>query len=184
MRKKAAIFLLLLILLCIPAAAHSGGTDENGGHIDHSTGEYHYHHGYPAHQHDGGVCPYNFVDKSGSTSGGSGSSKSSGSAVKAPAAQKQSKDELSGIEAALAVLGIAFVFSSLPTIGLATIIERNFTAPRKVKVMLTAASFELVTAIGILIIAPDLLYREATIGLAIAVLLIAAIKAALSDDEM
>lgn len=56
MRKKAAIFLLLLILLCIPAAAHSGGTDENGGHIDHSTGEYHYHHGYPAHQHDGGVC--------------------------------------------------------------------------------------------------------------------------------
>lgn len=71
MRKKVAIFLLLLILLCIPAAAHSGGTDENGGHIDHSTGEYHYHHGYPAHQHDGGVCPYNFVDKSGSTSGSS-----------------------------------------------------------------------------------------------------------------
>lgn len=74
MRKKAAIFLLLLILLCIPAAAHSGGTDENGGHIDYSTGEYHYHHGYPAHQHDGGVCPYNFVDKSGSTSGSSGKS--------------------------------------------------------------------------------------------------------------
>ena len=71
MRKKVAIFLLLLILLCIPAAAHSGGTDENGGHIDHSTGEYHYHHGYPAHQHDGGVCPYNYVDKSGSTSGSS-----------------------------------------------------------------------------------------------------------------
>lgn len=182
MRKKVAIFLLLLILLCIPAAAHSGGTDENGGHIDHSTGEYHYHHGYPAHQHDGGVCPYNFADKSGSTSGSSG--KSSGSAVRAPAVQKQSKDELSGIEAALAVLGIAFVFSSLPTIGLATIIERNFTAPRKVKVMLTAVSFELVTAVGILIIAPDLLYREVTTGLAITVLLIAAIKAALSDDEM
>lgn len=49
--------------------------------------------------------------------------------------------------------------------------------------MLTAVSFELVTAVGILIIAPDLLYREATIGLAIAALLIAAIKAALSDDE-
>lgn len=79
MRKKAAIFLLLLILLCIPTAAHSGGTDENGGHIDHSTGEYHYHHGYPAHQHDGGVCPYNFADKSGSTSGSS--EKSGGSAT-------------------------------------------------------------------------------------------------------
>nr|DAO01050.1 MAG TPA: hypothetical protein [Caudoviricetes sp.] len=86
--------------------------------------------------------------------------------------------------AALAVLGIAFVFSSLPTIGLATVIERNFVAPRKVKVMLTAVSFELVTAVWILIIAPELLYREATIGLAITVLLIASIKAALSDDEM
>lgn len=182
MRKKAVIFLLLLILLCIPTAAHSGGTDENGGHIDHSTGEYHYHHGYPAHQHDGGVCPYSFADKS-STTSGSGS-KSGGSAVKAPAIQKQSKEDLSGIEAALAIFGIAFVFSSLPTIGLATIIERNFTAPRKVKVMLTAVSFELVTSIGILILAPDLLYREVTTGLAIMVLLVAAIKAALSDDEM
>ena len=50
--------------------------------------------------------------------------------------------------------------------------------------MLTAVSFELVTAVWILIIAPELLYREATIGLAITVLLIASIKAALSDDEM
>ena len=31
--------------------AHSGGTDANGGHYDHSSGEYHYHHGQPAHQH-------------------------------------------------------------------------------------------------------------------------------------
>ena len=38
--------------------AHSGGTDSNGGHYDRSTGEYHYHHGYPAHQHINGVCPY------------------------------------------------------------------------------------------------------------------------------
>lgn len=42
--------------------AHSGGTDENGGHYDHSTGEYHYHHGYPAHQHPNGKCPYAFDD--------------------------------------------------------------------------------------------------------------------------
>lgn len=109
MRKKVAIFLLLLILLCIPAAAHSGGTDENGGHIDHSTGEYHYHHGYPAHQHDGGVCPYNFVDKSGSTSGSG--SKSSGSAVKAPAVQKQSKGEQdngisTGVFVTLSIIGV------------------------------------------------------------------------------
>ena len=109
MRKKVAIFLLLLILLCIPAAAHSGGTDENGGHIDHSTGEYHYHHGYPAHQHDGGVCPYNFVDKSGSTSGSG--SKNSGSAVKAPEIQKQRKGEQdngisTGVFVTLSIIGV------------------------------------------------------------------------------
>lgn len=105
MRKKAAILLLLLILLCIPAAAHSGGTDENGGHIDHSTGEYHYHHGYPAHQHDGGVCPYNFVDKSGSTSGSSGSGKSS--ATKAPVSKGESNNsEGSGIALVLSFAGL------------------------------------------------------------------------------
>lgn len=38
--------------------AHSGGTDSQGGHYNHSTGEYHFHHGYHAHQHPNGVCPY------------------------------------------------------------------------------------------------------------------------------
>ncbi len=57
--EKKIIAALCLSLLLIPAAgAHSGGTDANGGHWDHSTGEYHYHHGYPAHQHPDGVCPY------------------------------------------------------------------------------------------------------------------------------
>ena len=47
---------------------HSGRTDAQGGHYDRSTGEYHYHHGYPAHDHydmdgDGNVdCPYKFDD--------------------------------------------------------------------------------------------------------------------------
>lgn len=50
-------------------ALHRGRTDENGGHYDHSTGEYHYHHGYPEHDHydmdgDGKKdCPYDFKDK-------------------------------------------------------------------------------------------------------------------------
>lgn len=106
--RKIAIFFLLLVFLFIPTAAHSGGTDENGGHIDHSTGEYHYHHGHPAHQHDGGVCPYNFVDKSGSTSG---SGKGGGSAVKAPPPKKQSKDEQddgisSGVFVTLSIIGV------------------------------------------------------------------------------
>ena len=57
--KKKIIAALCLSLLLIPAAgAHPGRTDASGGHWDNSTGEYHYHHGYPAHQHENGICPY------------------------------------------------------------------------------------------------------------------------------
>lgn len=70
MRKRLLAFLFAFLLLLSPTVlAHSGKTDANGGHYDRSTGEYHYHHGYPAHQHydmDGdGVadCPYDFDDK-------------------------------------------------------------------------------------------------------------------------
>lgn len=69
------LFIILLCLLCLttPVCAHPGDTDENGGHIDHTTGEYHYHHGYPAHDHydiDGdGIldCPHYFDDISDSS---------------------------------------------------------------------------------------------------------------------
>ena len=47
------------ILFLIPSSAHSGMTDANGGHYE--RGEYHYHHGYPAHQHVDVECPYDFV---------------------------------------------------------------------------------------------------------------------------
>ena len=66
----------MCLLLPVTARFHPGSTDSKGGHNDHSTGEYHYHHGYPAHQHedlDGdGVldCPYDFKDKTGQNSGG------------------------------------------------------------------------------------------------------------------
>ena len=80
MRKRYLIPILACILLlscCTVALAHPGATDANGGHYDHSTGEYHYHHGYPAHQHPDGRCPYNYDDRtgwnSGSSSGGSDS---------------------------------------------------------------------------------------------------------------
>ena len=59
----------LVAVLASFTVLHQGRTDSNGGHYDHSTGEYHYHHGYPAHDHydmngDGIVdCPYNFKDK-------------------------------------------------------------------------------------------------------------------------
>ena len=59
---------LIMLLVSRTATAHPGRTDGNGGHTDHSTGDYHYHHGYPAHDHydmdgDGDLdCPYTFKD--------------------------------------------------------------------------------------------------------------------------
>lgn len=42
--------------------AHSGRTDAQGGHKDNKNvsglGSYHYHHGYSAHLHKNGKCPY------------------------------------------------------------------------------------------------------------------------------
>lgn len=74
--KKSVLIYALIAFLILPTvvlvtSAHSGRTDGSGGHRNHSTGEYHYHHGYSAHDHydmDGdGVkdCPYDFDDKTG-----------------------------------------------------------------------------------------------------------------------
>ncbi len=71
------LFMVAVLLICVSSAAHSGRTDSNGGHRDSSTGEYHYHHGYPAHQHENGVCPYDYDDRTGWNSGSSSSSESS-----------------------------------------------------------------------------------------------------------
>lgn len=66
---KLLIAIILCLCLSVVASAHPGRTDSNGGHTDHRTGEYHYHHGYSAHRHydkDGdGVleCPYTFSGK-------------------------------------------------------------------------------------------------------------------------
>lgn len=62
--RKVALFLLtvILALAIVPAYAHSGRTDGKGGHYNRSTGEYHYHHGYPAHSHTNGICPYENKD--------------------------------------------------------------------------------------------------------------------------
>ena len=82
--RKLVIFAILLFLFSVPASAHPGKTDQNGGHTDHSTGEYHYHHGYPAHDHwdmdgDGDLdCPYFFDNKTGQNSGSSSSGSGNG----------------------------------------------------------------------------------------------------------
>lgn len=98
MRKKLptlALACFLALILPLSASAHPGKTDSSGGHTDHSTGEYHYHHGYPAHQHydmDGdGVadCPYDFVDKTGQNSGSSSSGSGSSSSKEATVAAEE-----------------------------------------------------------------------------------------------
>lgn len=62
---------MVIMIMSIPffVYAHPGRTEASGGHRVSSTGGYHYHHGYSAHQHsdmdnDGDLdCPYNFIDK-------------------------------------------------------------------------------------------------------------------------
>jgi hypothetical protein len=62
MKKTISIFLALCLLFCSFAYAHNVREDANGGHKDNKNvsglGSYHYHHGYPAHLHENGVCPY------------------------------------------------------------------------------------------------------------------------------
>lgn len=80
MKQFLAAVLVAVLVIPSPVLAHGGRTDASGGHTDRSTGEYHYHHGYSAHQHPNGVCPYNFDDQTGHSSGTtSGNSSSSGS---------------------------------------------------------------------------------------------------------
>lgn len=68
MQKRMFLVLVVavILLLAVTAVAHSGRTDSNGGHWDRSTGEYHYHHGEPPHDHydidgDGDLdCPIRY----------------------------------------------------------------------------------------------------------------------------
>ncbi|MCH5213142.1 MAG: YHYH domain-containing protein [Oscillospiraceae bacterium] len=57
------VIIIIITSITMSVSAHPGKTDSKGGHHDSSTGEYHYHHGYSAHQHSNGVCPYDFDDK-------------------------------------------------------------------------------------------------------------------------
>lgn len=74
-RILATAFALALTLPLLAVSAHPGRTDSGGGHTDSDTGDYHYHHGYPGHEHydidnNGQIdCPYDFDDKTGESSG-------------------------------------------------------------------------------------------------------------------
>lgn len=58
-----ALLIFLMSLFSFSTFAHSGGTDSFGGHYNHATGSYHYHHGYPAHLHPNGECSYELKEK-------------------------------------------------------------------------------------------------------------------------
>lgn len=80
-RITTILIVCLIITITIPTdlfnpmltvEAHSGRTDMFGGHHDYKNksglGYYHYHHGYPAHLHKDGVCPYGGINNSSSSS--------------------------------------------------------------------------------------------------------------------
>ena len=94
--KNVVVIIVILLLLCMPTInfAHSGRTDGSGGHRDNQNksglGSYHYHcGGYPAHLHDGGVCPY--------TGGESVSTTSSSSQSTTKTTSTQSKVSVSSV---------------------------------------------------------------------------------------
>ena len=61
MKKIKIILSIFIAIICLYSSvsfSHRGRTDLNGGHWDRSNGIYHYHHGYSAHQHPNGICPY------------------------------------------------------------------------------------------------------------------------------
>lgn len=67
---KRIVKLLFVMAVCFHicfsnAYAHSGRTDGSGGHKDNKNasglGSYHYHHGYSAHLHKNGICPYTAI---------------------------------------------------------------------------------------------------------------------------
>ena len=66
--KTIISFGLAIIMSFSIVTAHSGRTDSSGGHYNRSTGEYHYHHGHPAHDHENGICPYKSNSKTNSSS--------------------------------------------------------------------------------------------------------------------
>ena len=122
--KRLLTALLALLLCCTVALAHPGSTDAAGGHYNRSTGEYHYHHGYPAHQHPSGVCPYGFDDRTGHNSGTSSGSTSDDEPYVLP----QLKDEASSAqdksthETIGTIAGLAITFSPVVLYVLAALL--------------------------------------------------------------
>lgn len=127
----------LAFALSTTVFAHPGRTDGSGGHYDRETGEYHYHHGFEAHQHVNGECPFDFVDLTGQNSGGDGSGGTRTSGSGADGSYESRQDKSSLLEDLIAICIIAAFISVAPTIILDLVIIavllRNRISERSLK---------------------------------------------------
>lgn len=124
MKKHIALLLSLVLLLSFPlsAFAHSGRTDGKGGHHDRTAGGYHYHHGYPAHQHTNGICPYAYDDQ---TDHSSHSSSSKATQSTSHSGNTTSKDDSTPMWLTITSAIAIGLFSALP---LGTLLSRAWFA--------------------------------------------------------
>lgn len=111
--KLLSLILCAVAIFSIPITvfAHPGKTDEYGGHYDWKTGEYHYHHGYPAHQHIDGYCPYDYDDQTDHSNHGSGISNSTQEKhYSSSTTETETKKELTFFETIICSLAISALF--------------------------------------------------------------------------
>lgn len=132
MRKfvRSLVLVPLLALACLSVVfAHPGKTDADGGHYNRSTGEYHYHHGYPEHQHPNGECPYDFDDQTGINSGSS----STGSSSNLPPVRRSYSSEKSANTSSESDVMATLVSIVVPALVFIFILKALFSHPRKPK---------------------------------------------------
>lgn len=108
-----AVFLSALVMLSVASFAHPGRTDSKGGHHDGSS--YHYHHGYPPHQHING-CPYDFDDQ---TRHGSSSS---ATGYKKPTTQPTKETDYLSLVLGFIALFLICLLCSVPVFGFSKVI--------------------------------------------------------------
>lgn len=124
----------LAFALSTTVFAHPGRTDGSGGHYDRETGEYHYHHGFEAHQHVNGECPFDFVDLTGQNSGGDGSggTRTSGSGTGGNYEDKEDKDSLLATLIAICILAgfVAYIPTFIVDFALISILLKDKVSSR------------------------------------------------------
>ena len=160
----AILVIVTLFAVTTTCYAHSGNTDSKGGHRD-SSGSYHYHHGYPAHQHTGGVCPYDYDDKTSSGSGyssnssytpsyttSSSSSKSSSNSSNTSSYKSSSSASKSNDISWSNVVVLIFVIA-LIGIGISKLLKSTASAEKEQKFEDAAGCFTTIAVVMFLIIA-------------------------------